>query len=218
MSVEDSILNDVAIRDISEKVGDLQTMFNQLTYSHLPVAKDGVYLGCVSENDIRCFEADKTLEDYQYSLEGFFIRKDAFWLDILEAFAQNNTNLLPVLGEDNAYIGYVDVNDIITIFNETPFVNQLGNILVVEKGVSDYSFSEITQIVESNNAKLLGVFISKNENDLTQITLKISPIGMNEIIQSFRRYGYRVISEHKEDSFNQNLIDRSNYLDKYMNI
>lgn len=218
MSVEDSILNDVAIRDISEKVGALQTMFNQLTYSHLPVAKDGVYLGCVSENDIRCFEADKTLEDYQYSLEGFFIRKDAFWLDILEAFAQNNTNLLPVLGEDNAYIGYVDVNDIITIFNETPFVNQLGNILVVEKGVSDYSFSEITQIVESNNAKLLGVFISKNENDLTQITLKISPIGMNEIIQSFRRYGYRVISEHKEDSFNQNLIDRSNYLDKYMNI
>jgi hypothetical protein len=89
---------------------------------------------------------------------------------------------------------------------------------VIQKGIKDYSFSEITQITESNNANILGIFISKIENDVAQITVKLSPSGINEIIQSFRRYGYKIISEHREDNFNKNLRDRSKYLDKYMNI
>ncbi|MFZ0489425.1 MAG: acetoin utilization protein acuB [Salegentibacter sp.] len=218
MSVEDYILNDMAIRNFSEKIGDVQDLFNQSTYTHLPVENNGIYMGCISENDVRCFDAAKTLGDYQYALEGFFVREQDYWLDILESFAQNSTNILPVLDKDNNYLGYLEVNEIISLFNETPFLNQSGNILVVEKKSGDYSFSEISQILESNNATFLGAFLSKIENDLTQITIKVNPTGMNEIIHSFRRYGYRIISEHQEDSFSKNLKDRSQYLDKYLNI
>ncbi|MDR9456353.1 MAG: CBS domain-containing protein [Salegentibacter sp.] len=218
MNIEDFIINDVSICHFSDTVGEIQNLFNQLTYSHLPVENNGIYMGCISENDIRCFEAEKTLEDYQYALEGFFVRETDYWLDILDAFAQNNTNILPVLDEENKYLGYVELNEIIAIFNETPFLSEPGNIIVLEKGFNDYSFSEVSQITESNNANILGVFVSKFENDLAQITLKLSPTGINEIIQTFRRYGYRVISEHQEDSFNKNLKDRSKYLDKYLNI
>ncbi|WP_081208731.1 CBS domain-containing protein [Salegentibacter sediminis] len=218
MNIEDFIINDVSICHFSDKVGEIQNLFNQLTYSHLPVENNGIYMGCISENDIRCFEAEKTLEDYQYALEGFFVRESDYWLDILEAFAQNNTNILPVLDEENKYLGYVELNEIIAIFNETPFLSEPGNIIVLEKGFKDYSFSEVSQITESNNANILGVFVSKFENDLAEITLKLSPTGINEIIQAFRRYGYKVVSEHQEDSFNKNLKDRSKYLDKYLNI
>ncbi|SFN27486.1 CBS domain-containing protein [Salegentibacter flavus] len=218
MNIEDFIINDVSICHFSDTVVEIQNLFNQLTYSHLPVENNGIYMGCISENDIRCFEAEKTLEDYQYALEGFFVRETDYWLDILDAFAQNNTNILPVLDEENKYLGYVELNEIIAIFNETPFLSEPGNIIVLEKGFNDYSFSEVSQITESNNANILGVFVSKFENDLAQITLKLSPTGINEIIQAFRRYGYRVISEHQEDSFNKNLKDRSKYLDKYLNI
>ena len=72
--MEEYVLNDVAIRHFSDKIGDLQNDFNQLTYSHLPVENNGIYMGCISENDIRCFEAEKSIEDYQYALEGFFVR------------------------------------------------------------------------------------------------------------------------------------------------
>lgn len=218
MNIQDYIINDISICQFSDKVGEIQNLFNQLTYSHLPVENNGIYMGCISENDIRCFEAEKTLEDYQYALEGFFARETDYWLDILDAFAQNSTNILPVLDEENNYLGYLELNEIITIFNETPFLSEHGNIIVVEKGFKDYSFSEITQITESNNAHILGVFVSKFENDLAQITLKLSPTGISEIIQAFRRYGYRVVSQHQEDNFNKNLKDRSKYLDKYLNI
>ncbi|HSP12096.1 MAG TPA: CBS domain-containing protein [Salegentibacter sp.] len=218
MNIEEFIINDVSICHFSDKVEGIQNLFNELTYSHLPVENNGIYMGCISENDIRSFEAEKTLEDYQYALEGFFVRETDYWLDILDAFAQNNTNILPVLNDQNKYLGYVELNEVIALFNETPFLSEPGNIIVLQKGFKDYSFSEISQIVESNNANILGVFVSKFENDLAQITLKLSPSGINEIIQAFRRYGYVVISEHQEDNFNKNLKDRSKYLDKYLNI
>ena len=218
MNMEEYVLNDVAIRHFSDKIGDLQNDFNQLTYSHLPVENNGIYMGCISENDIRCFEAEKSIEDYQYALEGFFVRDTDYWLDILESFAQNNSNILPVLDGENEYLGYVELNEMMGIFNETPFLNEAGNIIVVEKGFKDYSLSEISQIVESSNVHVLGLFVSKIENDLAQITIKINPTGLNEVIQSLRRYGYNIISQHHEDAFNKNLRDRSKYLDKYLNI
>lgn len=218
MSMKEYILNDVGILDISEKIGDVQKLFNQLTYTHLPVREGDDYVGCISENDTRCFDTDKSLEDYRYAFEGFYVRDNNYWLDSLEVFAQNSTNILPVLSEDNKYLGYLELSEIITLFNETPFLNEAGNILVVEKSFKDYSFSEISQIAESNNTHILGAFVSKIENEMAQITLKVSPSHMNEIIQAYRRYGYIIISEHQEDNFNKNLKDRSRYLDKYLNI
>jgi hypothetical protein len=146
------------------------------------------------------------------------VRPTTNWLDILEAFAQNDSNIMPVLDENNTYLGYYELNDIIHLFNETPFFSEPGGILIVEKGIHDYSFSEISQIVESNDAKLLGAFISKMDGDLTQITLKIGNISLNEVIQTFRRYSYNIISGHEDDSYVESLKERSQYLDKYLNM
>jgi hypothetical protein len=53
---------------------------------------------------------------------------------------------------------------------------------------------------------------------IVEITLKITLGAMNEIIQTFRRYNYEIISEHQEDNYINNLKERSDYLDKYLNI
>jgi len=218
MNLSQYIINDIKPLDITEMISELQIMFNQLTYSHIPVQHDGVYVGCASETDAHCLESDKSIEEYKYALEGFFVRDSAVWLDVLEAFAQSSTNIMPVLNANNQYLGYYELNDIINLFNETPFFAEPGGILVVEKGLTDHSFSEISQIVESNNGKLLGCFISKIENDVVQVTLKISNASLNDIIQTFRRYSYNIVSGHEEDSFTENLKERSDYLKKYLNI
>lgn len=218
MSIENYIVNDIEIRHLEDKIGDLQKLFTELNYTHLPVEKDGVYLGCISETDIHSFEADKTVAQYQYTLSGFFAREDDHWLETLQNFALNQANILPVLSHENKYLGYLELHDILNCFNETSFLNESGGIIVLEKGVRDYSFSEIGQIIESHNAALLGMFVSSKENDITQITIKLSSSGINEILQTFRRYGYTVISEHQEDSYNKNLEERSRYLDKYLNM
>jgi len=218
MTLQEFIINDIKPLNINDKVSDLKMMFNELTYSHVPIENEGVYLGCISENDAYCFEGEKTIVDCNYALEGFFVRDTTTWLDILEEFAQNSCNIMPVLNDQNQYLGYYELNDIIGLFNETPFFAEPGGILIIEKGVTDYSFSEISQIVESNDAKILGAFISKMDSDLVQITLKIGNSGLNDVIQTFRRYSYNIVSGHEEDTYIESLKERSEYLKKYLDI
>ena len=218
METENYIINDVEPIDVSLKIKEAQGVFNQLTYTHIPVEKDGHYLGCISENDAYCFENTKAISDFQYALEPFHVLRDTNWLDVLEAFAIHNSNIMPVLGSENEYLGYYELGDIMSIFNNTPFLNENGGIIVVEKGIQDYSFSEVCQIVESNGTRIFGVFISEFRNDTVQITLKIGQTGINSIAQTFRRYNYVVVSQHEEDKFIEDLKERSQYLDKYLNI
>ena len=219
MNLSDYIINDIKPLDKESKIGDIKLLFNQLTYSHIPIKNsDHVYLGCMSETDAHCFESQKHLSEYNHAIEGFFVRENTVWLDVLEAFAQNSTNIMPVLNEKNIYIGYYELNDMIGLFNETPFFAEAGSVLIIEKGIMEYSFSELSQIVESNKGKLLGAFISKMEGNLVQITLKIGSTGLNDIMQTFRRYNYTVVSGHEEDSYLENLKERSDYLNKYLNI
>ena len=218
MPLQPYIINDIKPLNINEKVSDLKMIFNELTYSHVPIENNGVYIGCISENDAHCFEGHKIIADCNYALESFFVRSYTNWLDVLETFAQNSCNIMPVLNESNEYLGYYELNDIISLFNETPFFSEPGGTIIIEKGIQDYSFSEISQIVESNNGKVLGAFVSKLSGDLVQITLKVGNTSVNDVIQTFRRYSYNIISGHEEDTYVENLKERSEYLKKYLDI
>jgi len=218
MNLSEYIINDIKPIKSNSKCKEVQTLFNQLTYSHVPVENDGIYVGCLSETDTYCLDSDKIIDEYKYTLQGFYVRYNTNWLDVLDAFAVNSTNIMPVLNDKNEYLGYYELNDIINLFGETPFFSEPGGILIVEKGINDYSFSEICQLVESNDGKILGCFISKMKNDVAQITLKIGNTTLNDIIQSFRRYSYNIVSDHESDTFIENLKERSDYLNKYLNI
>lgn len=212
------INNDFKPFSINESVTEIQDFFADINYSHFPVMDSDVYIGCISAVDIETFESQKLISDYRYALEGFFVRTTMSWLDVLEVFARNNATIVPILDETNKYVGYYEITDIIKFLNETPFLKETGGIIVVEKPIADYSMSQITQIVESNNGKLLGVFVSEATAEKVQVTVKTTLGGINEIIQSFRRYNYEIISEHHEDDYMNTLKERSEYLDKYLNI
>ena len=220
MKITDYIIKDIDPLDEEQPMGDAQDLFTQTTYSHIPVVRDNVYVGCLNENDVHCHEANVKIADNTHMYEPFFVNTETNWLNVLEVFAQNSTNLMPVLDAETAnYLGYYELADVMTYFNNTPFLNENGSIIVIEHGIHDYSFSEISQIVESNDGKVLGAFISRIENDVAQISIKIgTDTSFNNILQAFRRYGYIVVSQHQEDAFIKDLRERSQYLEKYLNI
>lgn len=216
--ITEYITNDFKAIDSHDSIAAVHDFFNDLHFTHFPVIEEGIYIGSIAADDIETFDDGKKVSDYKYTLEGFFARTNTIWLDVLEIFAKNNTNLIPVLDENNRYVGYYEIVDIMKFFHETPFLKEPGRILIVKKEILDYSMSQITQIVESNNGRLLGLFISEADVTTIQITMKISLGALNEIIQTFRRYNYDIISNHPEDNYINSLKERSDYLDKYLNI
>lgn len=216
--ISDYITNDYKAIDSHETIAEVQNFFEEVSFSHFSVLNEGIYMGCIASDDVETFDDDKKVDDYKYTLEGFFARKNMIWLDVLEVFAKNHSNVVPVLGEDNTYLGYYELEDIVKFFHETPFLKEQGAVIVVEKNAIDFSMGQITQIVESNNGKLLGLFISDASAKKIQVTIKIAMGSTNEIIQTFRRYNYEIVSEHNEDNYINNLRERSEYLEKYLNI
>ena len=218
LEITDYINNDFKAINSSDSIESVIDFFEEARFSHFPVIEDGVYIGCISSEEVETFDSSKTVSDYRYALKGFFARTSMFWVDVLDVCSRNSTTIIPVLSDENTYVGYYEITEVIHNFYETPFVKEHGGVIIVEKSILDFTMSQVVQIVESNEGKILGLYVSNTSPDKVQVTIKIVLGGMNEILQTFRRYGYDIISEYKEDVFLNNLKERSDYLEKYLSI
>ncbi|MBT8283922.1 MAG: acetoin utilization protein acuB [Flavobacteriaceae bacterium] len=218
MSIESHIIHSIPVFDVQDMLAEPIHFFKNSTYSHVAITEDQKLLGLLSENDLEAFEEDQKISSFKTNLESFFAVRETSWLDVLELFSRNEANLLPVLDEEAHVLGYYDLNDFVGVFIDTPFFKEPGAILVVAKGIKDYSFSEIAQIVESNNTKLIGAFITDSRSEVVQITIKIGMNNFNEVVNTFRRYNYSILFGNKADQFLEDLKERSDYLDKFLNV
>jgi hypothetical protein len=79
--------------------------------------------------------------------------------------------------------------------------------------------SEIAQIVETNNRKILNSFVNTfNDSTKIEVTLKLNTVDIEAVIQTFARYDYQVKATYTIADLNDNLSDRYNSLMNYLNI
>ncbi|MDP3352284.1 MAG: CBS domain-containing protein [Flavobacteriaceae bacterium] len=213
------ISNDVCVPTSESTIKEIKQMFKYLVFTHLPVVDNHQYIGSIAEKDLLLFENDEEkIKNYSHLLELFFAEENMSWLELLKLFATNDTNILPILNNEKKYIGYYELNNILHLFYDTPFLSENGAIIIIEKELKGYSFSEISQIVESNDCNLLGMFISEVYNDKVQITLKMGYCNISSISETFGRYGYQILTSFHDDESLENLKNRSEYLQKYLNM
>jgi len=204
--------------DLDEHIELIRVFFEDHTFSHIAIVDQGRFVGVIAENDMECFDQKARVAEVRASLQTFFVSPQANWLDVLEQFARNEANLLPVIDTEGRVMGYYDLNEVVSEFIHSPFFTEPGGIVVVAVGIKDYSFSEIAQIVESNNTRILGAFVSDSENDVVQVTLKLGQGNLNDVLQTFRRYNYTVVFGNEDDQYMSELQRRNDYLDRYLNI
>ncbi|MFT6065885.1 MAG: CBS domain-containing protein [Paraglaciecola sp.] len=217
MNLNDYILKEIKALKLKSTVKSAQKLFKNYPITHFPVIENEKLLGCFAEDDIQTIENKKDeLVNYAHLINSFFADEKATALEVLKIFADNDTTLVPVLNKDRNYLGYYDLRDVLDVFSASPFMLEESETLIVEKLEDDYSMSEVTQIVESYSGSLLGLYISEKKNGFVQLTLKIVSEEINEIMHTFRRYDYKVISIHENDIYLEDLKNRSDYLQKYL--
>lgn len=217
MNITEYILNDFYPLTTQSTVKEALKLFEMYPITHIPVLDNTDYVGCISQTDILTIDnKNELLIEFIDIFDHFHVNSTQALLDVLKIFANNDTNILPVI-ENHNYLGYVDLNAILDEFSQTPFLSADGFILMVEKTTTDYTMSEVSQIIESNNGIVLGCYESKRNSDKVEITLKVSSQEINEIIQTFRRYNYTIITEHKDDIYLEELKNRADYLQNFLN-
>ena len=217
MNTNDYILKDITALRLNDSVKSAQNLFKNFPITHFPVDENDKLLGSFAEDDARTIEnKEDVLESYSYLFSSFFAEEKTTVLELIKIFADNNATIIPVLNADKNYIGYYELTDVIEIFSAIPFMHEESETLIVEKLENDYSMSEVTQIVETNGGKILGIYISEKQDGFVQITLKVISNEINEIMHTFRRYNYEIISTHENDIYLEDLKNRSEYLQKYL--
>jgi predicted transcriptional regulator len=211
------ISNDYKALALNTKVSDAKVFFKDLPFTHFPIVENGKLVGMLSQADIiHSTKNDSVLKDLHYLFEFYTARIPIHCIDLFSLFAQYDTDILPIVNDTQEYLGYFELDEILQLFYNTPFLQRNSTTLIIEKDKKNYSMSEIAQIIESNNITLLGIYISGTSNETNQITLRLATEDVNEVIQSLRRYEYHVLSQNKDDLLIEQLKDRSDYLQKYL--
>ncbi len=219
MKITDYILKEIKALSLQNKVKNALKLCKNLPITHIPIVENGYLKGCFLESDIQTIDdKNKELKEFSYLLQHFYTDENASILTLLKLFADYDCNIIPVLNQQKKYMGYYELSDILDVFANSPFLANESETLLVEKNKTDVSMSEVTQIIEANNATLLGLYISNEKSDTIQISVTIFTNEMNELIQTFRRYDYHVITDHEDDVYLDDLKNRSDYLQKYLNM
>jgi CBS domain-containing protein len=219
MKLDEYISNESITLSLTDSVKKAISKTKDQRVSHFPIIENKKLFGCISESDLSTFaELDKAISDFQYTFESFFATEHDNLIELITLFSLHETNILPLINDDKKYVGYYELSEILSLYADSPYIKEEGVILILEKNNTSYSISEIAQISETHNATIYGLHISNKSGLNTQITIKIKTNIIDDIIQSYRRYEYNIVSKHEDDSYLEDLKNRSNYLQKYLNI
>ena len=189
--------------------------------SHLPIVNNEDFLGLISDKDIYDLNmSEEPIGNHTLSLFSPYVTDNQHIYEVMEMASRMMLTVVPVLDQNNRYQGLISLTDLLHYFADMAAIKQPGGILVLEINAGDYSLTQIAQIVESNDAKILSMYISSHSlTTKMEITLKINRQDLTSIIQTFNRYNYIISASFMNDDDMDSLYEnRYDLFMKYLNI
>jgi len=196
------------------------SQMDEIKISHLPIVDNLTYLGLISDMDIYNFNGqNEIIDNFISKLIKTQITENHHIFDVIKAFSVSKLPILPVVRDENTYIGTISLSSLILNYSEISSVLNPGGIIILELNSNDFSLSEIAQIVESNDAKVMNFFITSfPDSTKIEVTLKINKIDIQSVLQTFNRYNYNVKASFSENSQIEDIKERYDSLMNFLNI
>jgi CBS domain-containing protein len=209
----------------SLKTSDLgQTALNWMEIfriSHLPIVNNQDFLGLISDADIYDMnQPNEPIGNHALTLFKPFVEAEQHIFEVIGLASRLKLSVVPVLDSNDHFKGVITTSDLIRHIAGLSSMDQPGGIIVLELIERDYSLTQIAQIVESNNVKVLSMYItSPPESTKLEVTLKVNTSDLISVIKTFERYNYEVKTwVTNNDSMDRFYSERFDLLMKYLNI
>jgi predicted transcriptional regulator len=195
-------------------------LLDEYKMKHLPVADGHKYLGLLSDSSVlEATDYEAPIRDNLSLLQNVYINHEQHVYDMVNLSAEFQLSAIPILGENHDYLGVVSIYCLVRELSKIAAMKESGGIVVLEINQKDYSLAEISQIVESNDARVLSANITSQPGSAQmEVTLKINRSNMDAILQTFGRYDYVVSASFHESSYDDMLDNRYSELMRYLKI
>ena len=218
----ENLISDVVISvNSSEKGQKALNWMDVFRVSHLPVVDEKKYLGLVSDKLIYDLNLlDKPIRNQLDKLNTAHVHKDQHIFEVAIVMYKLKLSVIPVLDTDHYYLGSITLYDLARKFANLFSLQEMGGVIILEMNVHDYSLSQISQIVESNDIKILSCFLDRKPGtSILNVILKLDQEDLSPLIQAFMRYDYNVKAVYLDHSMLSDLYkDRYDQFMKFMNI
>lgn len=221
MNIGRHLLNDIKPLGLTDKISDILDQMEELKFSQLAVVDDDqYYLGLIDEDDALEIENETgELGQHARYLKPYSIALGSNLFEAIKVIGEGQLSLLPVVDEDHIYKGYLSPLELMQDLGRQMTFVESGSVLVLEIPTRDYQLSQISQIIESDDARIIGFHLTaSSSSDELYLALKINQKDLGRILKSLERYSYKVVEVFHESLFDDTLDDRYQALMKYLNI
>lgn len=218
MLVTNHISKDFIPPKINQTVGHALDLVNDYQLSHIPVFEGLNFVGNLSKETLEESDEKLFISDIIDLTEHFFLSSQSSLFDAIQLYNNHLSNILPVLDHEMHYIGFLMMDDVTSALSAMPFIAEPGSIMTVSIGHKQFSISEVSKIVESNNAKIIAVFVTSYQEDKVCITIKLVAENLSSVGETFERFGYVVEHKFYHDEKEDMIKDRFGMLMKYLDI
>ena len=220
MLVKDFITKEILVLKDYDTVEYALNMMDELKVKQLPlVTGEGLYQGLVEEKAL--LEVPLlTIPLADASRLDVSIAGGASLHEALSLMARYGLSLLPVCSSGKYYMGVVTQERMVGWLAEWGGLDGGGSVIVLEVGGRDDKLTELSRLVESNNAHVLSLLTRMDpESGRWWVALKIDLVDASPVLRSFERYNYTVRYHFMEQGVvDERLQRRMRELLYYMNM
>ncbi len=204
---------------LQDKVVKARQLILDYRVTHLAVVENGSYLGMISEEDLLDVQEENAIiENLQSSYIKAAVQDDVHFLNAVSTSIQFETNVVPVIKSNMEFAGVISTRDLLKKLGNFAGANEIGGIIVMEMKPYQFSISEISRIVESNDRHILHLNTTTDSiTGLLTVTLHINHDEVATIVASLERYDYDVVYYKGSEHVDENLNSNYNNLMKYIN-
>lgn len=205
----------------SDSVGQALDWMQEHHIGQLVLTDQGEYRGVVTEELLMDAPDDtQPLSNVMRLFEQVYVLEDQHLYEILSLIIQHRMDVVAVLGEGREFIGTVSANELIRQFAQELGVQEAGAILILNLNERDYSLTEISRLIESNNVKIISSYFSSaayGMPDRSRLTLKLNRRNISAVISTLERFGYQIEAAFANTPVESIDQDRLDSLLRYLN-
>lgn len=204
---------------LTDKVGFALQLMEDYDVQHLPIITEEKLIGIIAKNDLLDEDEDHVLLALEESFIKASVKKDEFILAVLKAITENELSILPVVNESEELIGSISLTILLQQVSKYLGTDEPGGIIVLEIERRNFSFGEISRLVETNDAYITQLnSYTEAETGLVIVAIKINKVEISDILATFQRYDYVVKYYFGEEQFANELKENYNHLMAYLNL
>lgn len=188
--------------------------------THLPVVVEDKLAGLVSEDDLLNVEDENTkIAQLQPQFSRLTAHAESSFFEAIQLVNESGLTVIPVVSNEMEYAGSIIATDLLKQLSKITGVNDSGGVIVLEMEKVGFSFSEISKLVETNDAQItqLNTYTDAHSGSF-YITLRINKLEISDIVATFQRYEYQVKYYFGEELYENELRSNYDHLMNYLNI